>query len=71
LRFVLSLLNLDSFVVSALILTGINLIPGLKLRVSAEEENLGTDKGQMGEVGQELIPLYCYSLTAGNILKSW
>lgn len=34
-----------------------NLIPGLSLRVSAEEEELGLDDGQLGEFAYDYVEL--------------
>ncbi|KAJ3135185.1 hypothetical protein HK101_004267 [Irineochytrium annulatum] len=44
-----------SFVGSFLILSVINLIPGLHLRPTEDEEILGGDLGEMGEVAYELV----------------
>ncbi|KAJ3058791.1 hypothetical protein HK102_010315 [Quaeritorhiza haematococci] len=45
-----------SFIVSYLILTLINFVPGLRLRASEEDELKGGDLGEMGEVAYELVP---------------
>ncbi|RKO88842.1 ammonium transporter AmtB-like domain-containing protein, partial [Blyttiomyces helicus] len=45
-----------SFVVSTILLFVINKIPGLHIRPSEEEEELGADVGEMGEVAYELLP---------------
>ncbi|RKO90771.1 ammonium transporter AmtB-like domain-containing protein, partial [Blyttiomyces helicus] len=45
-----------SFVVSYILLTGIDALPGLHIRPSSEEEDLGGDLGEMGEVAYELVP---------------
>jgi Amt family ammonium transporter len=44
-----------SFVLSFIILTAINYIPGLHLRPSEDDEILGGDLGEMGEVAYELV----------------
>ncbi|KAI9355103.1 ammonium transporter AmtB-like domain-containing protein [Zopfochytrium polystomum] len=44
-----------SFVGSFILLTIINYIPGLKLRVDEDDEILGGDLGEMGEVAYELV----------------
>ncbi|KAJ1548554.1 hypothetical protein HK405_002703, partial [Cladochytrium tenue] len=44
-----------SFVGSFILLFLINLIPGLKLRVPEDDEILGGDLGEMGEVAYELV----------------
>lgn len=44
-----------SFVVSALIAYGINMIPGLKLRASEEAELLGMDDDQLGEFAYDYV----------------
>ncbi|KAI9350002.1 ammonium transporter AmtB-like domain-containing protein [Zopfochytrium polystomum] len=44
-----------SFFGSLIILSIINFIPGLKLRVSEDDEILGGDLGEMGEVAYELV----------------
>lgn len=44
-----------SFVVSALLAYGINLIPGLKLRASEEAELLGMDDDQLGEFAYDYV----------------
>ncbi|TPX37519.1 hypothetical protein SmJEL517_g00502 [Synchytrium microbalum] len=45
-----------AFFVSYIMLIIINRIPGLHLRPSEEEEILGADLAEMGEVGYELVP---------------
>jgi Amt family ammonium transporter len=44
-----------SFVVSALIAYGVNMIPGLKLRASEEAELLGMDDDQLGEFAYDYV----------------
>ncbi|KAI8912957.1 hypothetical protein PhCBS80983_g03194 [Powellomyces hirtus] len=44
-----------SFVVSLLILFVINKIPGFHIRSTAEEQMLGNDLGEMGEVAYEIV----------------
>ncbi|KAJ3317757.1 hypothetical protein HDU76_001067 [Blyttiomyces sp. JEL0837] len=44
-----------SFVLSYIILFGINMIPGLHLRPVEDDELLGGDLGEMGEVAYELV----------------
>jgi ammonium transporter, Amt family len=46
-----------SFVMTCLILFLMNLIPGLSLRVSPEEEELGIDDGQLGEFAYDYVEL--------------
>ncbi len=46
-----------SFGVTCLILFVMNLIPGLSLRVSAEEEELGLDDTQLGEFAYDYVEL--------------
>ncbi|KAI1255774.1 hypothetical protein MGN70_002514 [Eutypa lata] len=46
-----------SFVLTCIILFLINLIPGLKLRVEAEEEELGIDDCQLGEFAYDYVEL--------------
>jgi len=43
-----------SFTLSYLILSGLNLIPGMGIRVKPEEESMGTDLALMGEIAYEL-----------------
>lgn len=52
-----------SFIGSLIILSIINIIPGLKLRVSEDDEILGGDLGEMGEVAYEMISAIEESLT--------
>ena len=44
-----------SFVLTCIILFLINLIPGLHLRVSAEDEELGIDDVQLGEFAYDYV----------------
>ncbi|KAI0470765.1 ammonium transporter [Xylariaceae sp. FL0804] len=46
-----------SFVMTCLILFLMNLIPGLHLRVSAEDEETGIDDGQLGEFAYDYVEL--------------
>lgn len=46
-----------SFVMTCVILFLMNLIPGLSLRVSAEEEELGLDDSQLGEFAYDYVEL--------------
>jgi ammonium transporter, Amt family len=46
-----------SFTLTCLILFLMNLIPGLSLRVSAEEEELGLDDVQLGEFAYDYVEL--------------
>ncbi len=46
-----------SFGVTCVILFVMNLIPGLSLRVSAEEEELGLDDVQLGEFAYDYVEL--------------
>ncbi|EPE08596.1 ammonium transporter mep2 [Ophiostoma piceae UAMH 11346] len=46
-----------SFVMTCLILFLMNLVPGLSLRVSAEEEELGLDDAQLGEFAYDYVEL--------------
>jgi len=46
-----------SFCLTALILFLMNLIPGLSLRVSPEEEELGLDDAQLGEFSYDYVEI--------------
>ena len=46
-----------SFVMTCVILFLMNLVPGLSLRVSAEEEELGLDDAQLGEFAYDYVEL--------------
>lgn len=46
-----------SFVLTCVILFLMNLIPGLSLRVSAEEEEMGLDDTQLGEFAYDYVEL--------------
>lgn len=46
-----------SFVMTCLILFLMNLIPGLSLRVSAEDEDLGLDDTQLGEFAYDYVEI--------------
>lgn len=46
-----------SFGVTCIILFVMNLIPGLSLRASAEEEETGLDDGQLGEFAYDYVEL--------------
>lgn len=46
-----------SFVMTCIILFLMNLVPGLSLRVSPEEEELGLDDGQLGEFAYDYVEL--------------
>lgn len=46
-----------SFVMTCVILFLMNLVPGLSLRVSAEEEEMGLDDGQLGEFAYDYVEL--------------
>jgi Amt family ammonium transporter len=55
-----------SFVLTVIILFLINLVPGLKLRVSAEEEELGIDDGQLGEFAYDYVELQRHTTDITN-----
>jgi Amt family ammonium transporter len=46
-----------SFVMTSIILFVMNFIPGLSLRASAEEEEMGLDDGQLGEFAYDYVEL--------------
>lgn len=46
-----------SFVMTCVILFIMNFIPGLSLRVSPEEEDMGLDDGQIGEFAYDYVEL--------------
>lgn len=46
-----------SFVLTCVILFLMNLVPGLSLRVTAEEEEMGLDDGQLGEFAYDYVEL--------------
>lgn len=46
-----------SFVMTCLILFLMNMIPGLSLRVAAEEEELGIDDAQLGEFAYDYVEI--------------
>ena len=46
-----------SFVVTCIILFAMNLVPGLSLRVTAEDEELGLDDAQLGEFAYDYVEL--------------
>ncbi len=46
-----------SFVMTSVILFIMNFIPGLSLRVSAEEEELGLDDAELGEFAYDYVEL--------------
>jgi len=46
-----------SFVMTCVILFLLNLVPGLGLRVSPEEEELGLDDGQLGEFAYDYVEI--------------
>lgn len=46
-----------SFVLSCLILFLMNLVPGLSLRVSADDEDVGIDDCQLGEFAYDYVEL--------------
>lgn len=46
-----------SFVLTCVILFLMNLVPGLSLRVTAEEEELGLDDAQLGEFAYDYVEL--------------
>jgi Amt family ammonium transporter len=46
-----------SFTLTCVILFLLNLIPGLSLRASPEEEELGMDDGQLGEFAYDYVEL--------------
>lgn len=46
-----------SFVLTCIILFLMNLVPGLSLRVSPAEEELGLDDGQLGEFAYDYVEL--------------
>lgn len=46
-----------SFVLTCVILFLMNLVPGLSLRVSAEEEEMGLDDTQLGEFAYDYVEL--------------
>ncbi|KAI8899787.1 ammonium transporter AmtB-like domain-containing protein [Globomyces pollinis-pini] len=45
-----------SFIVTYILLLLINMIPGMKFRVSDHEESVGLDFSQMGESGYDIVP---------------
>jgi Amt family ammonium transporter len=58
-----------SFVMTCLILFLMNLVPGLSLRVSAEEEEMGLDDGELGEFAYDYVEIKRHvdgSLTGGS-----
>ena len=57
-----------SFALTCLILFLMNLIPGLSLRVTPEEEELGLDDGQLGEFSYDYVEItrQVSSLTADD-----
>jgi Amt family ammonium transporter len=46
-----------SFFGTCIILFLMNLVPGLSLRVTAEEEEMGLDEGQLGEFAYDYVEL--------------
>lgn len=46
-----------SFIMSCIILFLMNLIPGLSLRVSAEDEDVGVDDAQLGEFAYDYVEI--------------
>lgn len=52
-----------SFIVTCLILFVMNFIPGLSLRVSEEEEDMGLDDAQLGEFAYDYVELRCETHT--------
>ena len=46
-----------SFVLTCVILFLMNLVPGLSLRVSAEEEEIGLDDGELGEFAYDYVEI--------------
>ncbi len=46
-----------SFVMTCVILFLMNLVPGLSLRVSAEEEEIGLDDGELGEFAYDYVEI--------------
>lgn len=46
-----------SFTLSCIILFLMNLVPGLSLRVSAEEEDVGVDDAELGEFAYDYVEL--------------
>lgn len=46
-----------SFTLSCIILFLMNLVPGLSLRVSADEEDVGVDDAQLGEFAYDYVEL--------------
>lgn len=46
-----------SFVLTCVILFIMNLIPGLSLRVSADEEEIGLDDGELGEFAYDYVEI--------------
>ena len=46
-----------SFVMTCVILFLMNLVPGLSLRVSAEEEDIGLDDGELGEFAYDYVEI--------------
>lgn len=58
-----------SFVMTCVILFLMNLVPGLSLRVSAEEEEMGLDDGELGEFAYDYVEITRHvdgSLTGGS-----
>ncbi|KAL2118008.1 hypothetical protein VTJ04DRAFT_7668 [Mycothermus thermophilus] len=58
-----------SFVVTCLILFVMNLIPGLSLRVTAEEEEIGLDDAELGEFAYDYVEI-TRSVDGGNVTSS-
>lgn len=52
-----------SFGMTCIILFLMNLVPGLSLRASAEEEEMGLDDGQLGEFGESRPYLLLFTET--------
>lgn len=56
-----------SFTLSCIILFLMNLIPGLSLRVSAEDEDVGIDDCQLGEFAYDYVELTRHVTDGVNI----
>ncbi|KAL2195212.1 ammonium transporter AmtB-like domain-containing protein [Corynascus similis CBS 632.67] len=62
-----------SFVMTCVILFLMNLIPGLSLRVSAEEEDTGLDDGELGEFAYDYVEIARHvegAVTTGSSVRS-
>lgn len=55
-----------SFVLSCLILFLMNLVPGLSLRISLEDEEIGADDCQLGEFAYDYVELTRHVVDSGS-----